>query len=440
MSLKENTLGWFRKGSTALADQVLFATSGLVVNILLARWFPLEEYGSYALAFSIYLFLSSFHNAMLLEPMSVLGPASYRNSLSAYLGSLVHLHFAVTVLPALVVGVSGAVFGLFSTRSSLPSALWGVCVGTPCMLFFWLWRRAAYLDLRPGLALRGAAVYTGLVVLLMFLFHGQGWLTPFTAFVVQAIAGIAASLVLMMSVRPRLRFPWSDDAMRTILKQHWEYGRWVVVTAFVFWLAGDAYYVIVASTASISDVGVLRATQNFVRPVSQFIVAMTLLLVPWASTRFADRENVTFRRGINRITVIFTAAAVAYLIGLAICGKWLTELAYGGKYTQFAYLLPLMTLPVLFTAAAEGPAIAVRAMQVPSEIFWAYTAAAVPTILFGVVLARRWGLIGAAVGLAISSLAYFATLSYRYRARLLEMLPILVESDSELPSEKVPVA
>ncbi len=438
--MRENTVRWFRRGSTALADQALFAGSGFLVNILLARWFPLELYGAYALAFSIYLFLSSFHNAMLLEPMSVLGPASYRKSLPDYLGRLLRLHFAVTVLLGLVVGIGGAVFGFFAKTTVLPSALWGVCVGTPCMLFFWLWRRAAYLELRPNVALRGAAVNTAAVVLLMFLFHAWGWLTPFTAFVVQAIAGIAASLVLMLSVRPRLRFPWLDDAMRTILKQHWEYGRWVVVTAFVFWLAGDAYYVIVASTASINDVAVLRAIQNLVRPVSQFIVAVTLLLVPWASARFADRESVTFRRGINRISVIFTAAAVAYLACLTIFGKWLTQLMYGGKYTQFAYLLPLMTLPVLFGAAAEGPAIAVRAMRVPSEIFWAYTAAAVPTVLFGVVLARHWGLLGAALGLAMSALAYCAVLSYRYKIRLSESLPLVVEPDAEFASENAPTA
>ena len=29
-------------------------------------------------------------------------------------------------------------------------------------------------------------------------------------------------------------------------------------------------------------------------------------------------------------------------------GKWLTALVYGGKYTEFAYLLPLMALPVVF--------------------------------------------------------------------------------------------
>lgn len=432
MNSGDNIVRWFRRGATALADQSMFATSGLVVNIVLARWFPVEEYGAYALAFSVYLFLTTLHNAVLLEPMTVLGPASYRNSLPEYLGRLVRFHFAVTLFLGLAVGIGGSVFGHFYRGSVLPSALWGACVGTPFMLFFWLWRRAAYLELRPDMALRGAAVNTLANVALMFFFHARGWLNPFTAFVVQAIAGILASLVLIVSVRPQLQSPWLDDAMRRILKQHWGYGRWVVVTAFVFWVAGDAYYVILASTASMSDVAILRAVQNLVRPVSQFILAITLLLVPWASARFADHERVMFRRAINRITFIFTGAAVAYMLGLVVFGKWLTELVYGGKYTQSAYLLFLVALPVLFTAAAEGPAIAVRAMQMPSELLWAYAAGAVPTVLFGVLLARHWGIVGGALGLGISSCAYFGTLTYRYKTRLGGTLPM-----REVPSSGV---
>jgi O-antigen/teichoic acid export membrane protein len=438
MALQEKTTKWLRRGSAALVDQVLFAASGFLANILLARWLGLEQYGAFALGFSIYLFLSGFHNAMLLEPMSVLGPASYRNTLPQYLGKLITLHFGLTIVLGLLVGIAGSVFGYFSKGSSLPAALWGVAVATPCMLFFWLWRRAAYLDLRPNVALRGAAVNTVLVVVLLFGVRAMGWLNPFTAFGVQAIAGLAASVVLMVSVRPQLSLKprlWWDATMRKVLAQHWEYGRWVVVTAFVFWLAGDAYYVIVASAGSMNDAAVLRAVQNFVKPVQQFVIAITLLLVPWASARFADGKMKAFRGGVNRITIIFTTAAAVYLLALTVCGKWLTQVVYGGKYTEFAYLLPLMTLPVLFTAAAEGPAIAVRAMQVPSEVFWAYGAAAIPTVLFGVLLVRRWGVIGAAAGLALSSLVYCIALTYRYKMRIAENPPLVEHADAELASE-----
>jgi O-antigen/teichoic acid export membrane protein len=424
MIVHSDKLRWLRRGATAIADQGLFATSGFLVNVLLARWLPREEYGAYALAFSIYLFLSSFHNALLLEPMSVYGPASYRNSLPEYLGRLFRLHFVVTVLLGLVTCIGITVVGFFYKTGVLLSALWGVGLGIPWMLLFWLWRRAAYLQLRPEVAARGAAANTFSVLTLMFVFHSLGWLTPFTAFVLQGIAGIIGTVVLIVSVRPQLRLSWMDAAMRAMLRQHWDYGRWVVVTAFVFWLAGDAYYVIVGSSMGMTDVAAFRAVQNFVRPISQFMVAITLLLVPWASARFADGANSAFQRAISRISMIFTVAAVTYLVGLLLLGRWLMEVLYGGKYTQFAYLLPFMALSILFTAAAEGPATAVRAMKVPSEIFWAYTAAAMLTIVPGLMLTRHWGLVGAALGLGISSLSFLVVITYRYRARIKDALEI----------------
>src|SRR5690242_14243325 len=74
------------KAVLAFLDQGLNSGSNFVVSLLLARWLTSEEYGAYALAYSIFLLLSGFHNALILEPMSVLGPSSYRRRVPEYLG------------------------------------------------------------------------------------------------------------------------------------------------------------------------------------------------------------------------------------------------------------------------------------------------------------------------------------------------------------------
>jgi len=429
MILDKEKICWVRKGAMAFTDQGLFATSGFLINILLARWLPPDQYGAYALVFSIYLFVSSFHNALLLEPMSIFGPSSYSHALPEYLGRLFRLHLAITFALGMSVCVGITVLKLLFSRSIvLPTALWGVSIGMPWMLLFWLWRRAAYLRLRPDVAVYGAGANAFTCIALIFLFHVWGRLSPFTAFVLQGIAGIVSSAVLMYFIRPQFKLSWIDEPMRSVLKQHWRYGRWVVVTAFVFWLAGDAYFVIIASAASITDVAAFRVLQNFVRPVGQLIVSINLMLVPWASGRFAERAGLAFQRGIRNISVIFTAASIIYLALLMVFGKRLMVVLYGGKYTQFTYLIPLIGLPILFSAMAEGPSVAVKAMQVPSDVFWGYAASSVPTILVGVFLTRHWGLVGAALGLAGSSFAFWAVISCRYRARFNELFPTVPES------------
>lgn len=417
-------LAWLRKAAAALADQGLVSGTGFIVNILLARWLAPAQYGAYTVAFSIFLFFTGFHNALVLEPMGVFGPSSYRNCLRAYLGTLVRLHFAVCLLLASLLGLGVAASGHWVGSAAFSgSAFWGASLGIPCILFFWLWRKAAYLNLRPELAVRGAAVYTLVAFVLTFAFHRMGWLSPFGAFAVQATAALAASALLMILIRPQLSSDVLPRSSPSILRRHWKYGRWVIVTAFVHWFSTGASYVIAGFLLRMDDVAGLRALQTFVLPVPQFITAISYLVVPWVSARFADQNGAGIRRPIGTVTLLFTSAALLYVAGLWLFGKPLIDIMYRGRYSEFSYLLTFLAVPVLLSAAAQGPAIAVMAMRLPSEVSLAYTVAGGVNILAGVVLTRYWGLVGNVLGTSSAALAFLVVISYRYKARLSQMLP-----------------
>lgn len=416
-------LPWVGKGSLAVLDQGLISGSNFLIGILLARWLVPGEYGAYALAFSIFLFLAGFHNALLLEPMSVFGPASYGKCLPAYVGKLLRLHFVLAIfLAGLVVG-GIAVLHCFSAERALTSALWGGCLATPLILFFWLCRRATYLKLAPSLAARGAIAYCCVVIGLLLLTRSLGWLSSFTAFLIQSLGAVAAAILLLASLRPQLDSQ-SGPSSSAIVRQHWRYGRWAVATQFVYWLSGNAYYFVVAAFLRMQDVAALRALQNFTLPFGQFLTAIGLLVLPWASARFAEEGRVGFQRRIRQITLLFVGVASAYYAVLWLFGGRIVAILYAGRYTDFAYLLTLVAAPVVVLAASEGSTIAVQAMQFPAEIFFAYALSGAVTIVAGVPLTHTWGLPGAAVGILISYLTFFVVISHRCRARLREPLAI----------------
>src|SRR5580704_9484209 len=68
---------WGMRSGLSLVDQGLTSGAGFAVNILLARWMPAEVYGAFAVAFAAYLFVSGFHNVLVLEPLSVMGPSRH---------------------------------------------------------------------------------------------------------------------------------------------------------------------------------------------------------------------------------------------------------------------------------------------------------------------------------------------------------------------------
>jgi hypothetical protein len=82
--IRQKLVPWAMKGGLAILDQGIFTGSNFVISILLARWLSPEQYGSYAVAFAIFLFILTFHQALLLEPMLVFGSSVFRNCLRGY--------------------------------------------------------------------------------------------------------------------------------------------------------------------------------------------------------------------------------------------------------------------------------------------------------------------------------------------------------------------
>jgi O-antigen/teichoic acid export membrane protein len=222
---------------------------------------------------------------------------------------------------------------------------------------------------------------------------------------------------LLIFLRPRLASQ-SGPSGSEVARQHWRYGRWAVGTQFVFWLSGNAYYVIVAAFVRMEDVAALRALQNFTLPFSQFLSALSMLVLPWASARFAEEGGQGFERRIRQITLLFVGGASAYLVVLWLFGGRIMAILYAGRYNDFAYLLPLVAAPVIVLAASQGSTIAVQAMQAPAEVFLAYSVSGTLTILAGVALARYWGLTGALIGILTSSLGFCIVIAWRCRRRL----------------------
>ena len=70
---------WFSKGALAVFDQATYSLGNFLLNVLLARWLSSSDYGFFALGFAVLLFFQGLQNALVLEPMSILGPSRYRS-------------------------------------------------------------------------------------------------------------------------------------------------------------------------------------------------------------------------------------------------------------------------------------------------------------------------------------------------------------------------
>src|SRR2546423_630759 len=114
---------WGVQSVLAIFDQGLTAAAGFGVNLVLARWLPAEAYGAFAVAFAGYLFVSGFHNVLLLEPLSVLGPARHADRLRLYFQAQIRVHGLLVGILAIAVLLAGRLVEQLAPRNPLAGAL-----------------------------------------------------------------------------------------------------------------------------------------------------------------------------------------------------------------------------------------------------------------------------------------------------------------------------
>jgi O-antigen/teichoic acid export membrane protein len=406
---------WGARSVASVLDQGLFSGSNFLLSLFLARWLAPGEYGVFAVAFSIFLFAAGFHNALILDPMYVLGSARHDSDPRGYLGTLLWLHAGLAVVMSAV--LAGAAGVLWAFHSTLAGSILSLAAGSPFILLFWLFRSACYLQTRPDLALMGSAAY-GILLLggALLVFRGRHG-APAAVFLCMAAAGLGGAVLLFRALGMRRRdLSWSAarPRVRETASENWRYGRWVTGSAVIYWLSGALYLPLVGSFAGLEQAGAWQALQNLLRPMQQGVTAMSTLFLPHVARQRAaqsgDRGHGTpwhspFRRTVGVIVAAIAAFSVAYLLLLLAAQGWIVRFFYRRSYYgEFAGLLPLLWLAAFLGVMTQGLVIGLKSVQRSDLLFWAQALGAVATVTVGLAFVSSMKIQGAAIGTAISGL------------------------------------
>jgi O-antigen/teichoic acid export membrane protein len=420
------------KGGLAVLDQALISGSNFLVGILLARWLVPEEYGAYALAFAFFLLLSFVSQSLLFEPMAVFSGSAYRKSMRGYFRSVLWIHLAMTLITFVLLGTAAGVAFLRSEPNGLPGALLGVTFASPCILLFWLARRAYYTQLSPARAASGAFVYCVLLVAGLFLVHHRQHLSPFSAYVLMGVGALATAGYLLWHLRRILPGIEAGPRFADACRRHWDYGRWALASSFATWIPFYMYYPLLSTFSGMAQAGELRALMNLALPLEQTYTALSSLLLPWAA-RVQEREGISSASRLNRrLTALYTGGAILYWAVVIPLRVPAFHLLYGGKYLEVAYLIPLVGLETLLSSAAFGPATVLRAMESPASIFYARCSASVLSLAIGIPLTRSYGLAGVVWSIVLSNVAAFlVTLYLLHRKVAAGIEPVNAEAQTD---------
>jgi O-antigen/teichoic acid export membrane protein len=399
-------LPWVTKGGLAIVDYGLISGSNFLLGVLLARWLAPDEYGAYALAFSIFILVAFLYQALLLEPLSVFSGTTYRDNIRGYLKATVWLHWTLSFVVCFLLGAIALVARVWWHSPASAAAFAGLAIATPFILIHALGRRSFYLKLSPAPAAFGSIFYCVLVTVGVFFVYRRGWLTSFTAYLVMGLAALVSGIIMLFQLNAKLEPANGQARLREAWGKHWEYGKWALATCVVGWIPNYVYIPLVSSFSGMAAAGELRAVMNFAAPLLQTFAALSMLILPYAARVQSQQGGHAASVLSRKVTLLFVVGGVAYWAVLLPLRQPVFHFVYAGKYTESSYLVPLFALESLLWSAALGPAILLRAMESPRSLFFANGAASLIAIIFGIPATRYFGLRGVVWSIILANLLY----------------------------------
>jgi O-antigen/teichoic acid export membrane protein len=397
---------WGIRSALSILDQGLTSGAGLVLNLLLARWLSKEAYGAFAVAFATLLFLFGFHTALLLEPMSVMGPACYSTDMAGYFRTYLKLHTGLVIVLSAILGGVAVAFALGGRAHDLAWALGGSALALPFLLLLWLVRRMCYVVHRPSMASWGSATYLIFVVVGLFLLHGNNRLSPFSAFLMIGAASVPAVVVLLRRLGIIGESFRQGPAWRQVASENWAYGRWLVAGTVLFTVTTQIQTYLAAVFLGLVAAGTLRALQIPSLVMLQIVTAFGLLVLPSLARDFGSGKLERLRKKALLVSIFLAGLALAYAAALAVFSAPLEHLLFHNKFSADGWLIPAFGLIPVFTGFGTGFSMALRAAQKPQVDLLANAISAPAGLISAFILIRIWGVAGAGLSMIIGFAVY----------------------------------
>jgi glycosyltransferase involved in cell wall biosynthesis/O-antigen/teichoic acid export membrane protein len=387
-----------RGAIASIADQATFSGTNFALNVLLERWLTSEGYGAFAVAWSICLILAAIHNALIVEPMTVVGPAEYGTRLGSYLKSVADMNWvAVFVLGVLAAGASVFYHGL-----AVRGALSALGVALPGYLLLLTARRRQYIVDKPIRAFYLSIAYAALLLAALALLHSFGKLAAWNAVL---ITGLSLLVALWSMARRDLPpdYQPTQHTLAEVSTAHWYYGKWLFATALMGIGISDMQVLLLSKMVGLESAGALRALMNFILPIGQLLTVLSVFSLPKLARRMKEDGLAQGLRWASIYSLAVILIALICAIALVLLGTPLEHLLYGGRMSAYITDLPWLALVALLSAIAIAFTTPLRAAQNSQHTLFTGLAATLVGLASSFVLLPLYGLRGALMSLLLAN-------------------------------------
>ena len=393
----------------SLLDQSAVSAGNFFTLIYLGRQLDTEQYGFFSLAMLSILFLANLQRALITRPMELLKGAE---SAEHFLGRLIVL-FRVLCLMTLI---AIALLGVFSIRFFPYPYLFASCAAyVVCFFLQETMRRYWYATNSIRDAFRSDLISYGGQVAGLFAVEAIWGVNGSNAFMMMAATSLAAfawdvRVSNLCGAAPR----WS---MRDIVRQNWRISKWLILSVFVIWGAGQVYPLLVAALGPVA-VGIFAACGNIMRGISLLVQTVDNYLPSRAAALLHEKGVREFRRHLARTVSCNACVGLLFSLVVYVFADRIMHVVYDGAYDGNTNVLRWMVPGVFCSLMGASLGSYSLAMADARASFMANLAATVCTFTVGYWCIRTYGITGAAIASSLTATTSMIVQGYLVAARL----------------------
>lgn len=230
---------------------------------------------------------------------------------------------------------------------------------------------------------------------------------------------VATSTLILSHVigNHRNRIRWNSRALKELVG----FGKWIFVSTALTFLAGQIDRLLFAKLVPLGALGVYSIGLTLARIPEELAVRLAGIVVFPAFSRKLDSDS-DLAPAFHRVRTPLLSLSGLLTVCLCASGVLLVDILYDNRYAEAGWILQLLAAGVWFVVLVQPAGAALLAMGLPE---WLALALGAKLIAIGLLIPAGfwlWGFQGAVLGVAISQVLLYATISagaYRHGVRSL---------------------
>jgi O-antigen/teichoic acid export membrane protein len=374
-----------------MADQCVASASNFAVGIAVARIGGPTGLGAFALAYTVWILLTTIHRSLITDPMAIMGDMRGDQR-----EEFVRRGFAADVTlgamaACIIAAVGSALLAVGQTTFGV-----GLLAVAPWVIFLDLqdyWRWIGFMQGTPKKSLMNDLLFNAVQALAFGAVFFMGLHSVFAIVSAWGLGAAAAALygLRQFSVRPSLH------GGAALLRSRWPMSRWLAGERTASWGGSQLYLIVAGVLLGPAALGGLKAAQALVLgPTNVVINAGGSFGLPEASRQLDERGWTGMARVARFVTGAGVLAAAACGAVVMVAAPTLLRLLYGPAFVAYAPSARVFAVSMVVAAFGIGPVLTLVTTRRVRSLFVVQLARLACSVAAVFVLSRLYGVTGAA--------------------------------------------